>query len=94
MIEASPFEFVEMIRNDPENTISLPLYQECVARFGRLPLDWHFALRVESAVGGLFEVDNIVPMKSGLHMAALGKLASQLKNMPIGTPLRPVVEEE
>lgn len=80
-----PSEFFKMIAEDPDGTISLSLYRESVARFGPLPLDSHFAFRVETALGGATTVENIIPMRALQHMAALGQIARQVKDVPNGT---------
>jgi hypothetical protein len=80
-----PSEFLEMIAEDPEGTVSLSLYEACVARFGSLPLNAHFALRVEAALGGEMTAENVVPMPAREHMAALAHIARQVKDVPIGT---------
>jgi hypothetical protein len=84
-----PSEFLDMVSEDPENTISLGFYRACVARYGELPLGKHFAMRVESALGGQLAVDNVVPMDALEHMRALAHIAGQLRTVPIGSPLRP-----
>ena len=80
-----PAEFLQMIVDDPENTIWLSLYQACVEQYGDLSLRRHFALCVESALGGKMSVENVRPMDSLEHMRALAEIAEQIRDVPIGT---------
>lgn len=82
-----PGDFLRMVREDPEETISMVLYRACVARYGELPPRQHFAMRVEAALGGKFDVENIVPMDALEHMRALSQIALQIHSVPIGTTL-------
>ena len=88
-VGVSPAEFLEMIIADPEETISLRLYQQCVGRYGELQLRQHFAFRVELAVGGSPEVNNIVVMTAAEHMVALASIALQIREIPLKSQLTP-----
>lgn len=85
MLDMGPREFIEAIIEDPDETISLGLYSECLKKHGPLPTRSHFVLRVESALGGEMNVGNIVPGPALAHMRALGKLAQQLRRVLLGT---------
>ena len=80
-----PAEFLQMIVDDPQNSLWLPLYQACVEQYGPLSLRQHFALRIESALGGKMSVENVMPIDSQEHMGALAEIAEQIRDVPNGT---------
>jgi hypothetical protein len=88
-LQVSPHEFLSMIAKNPDNTVSLSLYEACCARFGPLALGRHFAFKVETALGGKAELGNVSPMDALEHMVALGKIATQIGNAEIGTAFLP-----
>lgn len=89
-----PDDFYEMIARDPEGTISLSTYLGAVGLHGKPSPVEHFALRIETAVGGKFSPDNMVIMDADSHLRALGKIALQVSGMPIGTRVTTVRVDE
>jgi hypothetical protein len=71
----TPADFLSLVVADPADTISLPLYEACVKRFGRIALGQHCAFKVEIAAGGSLDADNVLPMDAWIHMKGLGKVA-------------------
>ncbi len=82
-------EFFEAISLDPEGTISAETYRAADRQIGPLTLREHFAMRVETAVGGKFNCDNMIRMDSIEHMRACGSVAQQIRRTPIGTSFKP-----
>jgi len=83
----SPADLLSAILTDPDNTISLAFYRACEQRFGPISSRSHYAFQVELAAGGAQAVENVVVMDAFEHMKALGQIALQLHDVPIGTPL-------
>ncbi len=88
-LEADPEQFFRAIIAEPDSTIWLGFYSRCVMALGKPSPKQHFALKVESAVGGEHTTDNVLVMDATTHMRALGQLAHQIRDVPIGTPLEP-----
>lgn len=85
----SLMEFFEVIRDDPDGTVSAGLYARAEEALGHLPLREHFAFKIETALGGEPVVENIARMASVEHMRACGHIAQQIKGMPLGTQVSP-----
>jgi hypothetical protein len=72
-------EFLARIVAKPEETISYDTFQRARKALGSVGLHEHLACRVETALGGRFDVENLVVMNAYDHMVALGKIAVQLR---------------
>lgn len=88
-IGLSRAEFVRAVIDDPDGTVSLHQYRKAVSALGRPSLREHLAMKVETAVGGEFSSDNMIRMPSISHMRALGLLALQIADVPVGTGFTP-----
>ena len=82
-------EFYGIIADDPDGTISLAFYSQCVSVLGRPLLEQHFAFKVETALGGALEANNVSILDRIEHYRALGSIARQIHNVPVGTPFIP-----
>lgn len=80
--------FFSAIEIDPVSTIRSDLYEEARLKLGGLSESQNYALKVEAALGGNFCVDNMYICDRLKHAIALGEIACQIKNMPIGTRLK------
>jgi hypothetical protein len=78
-------EFYRLIKQDPDGTINYSLYRQAVEKLGELSLGQHFAFKIELALGGQLDVDNVVMMDATEHMNMLGKLAQRISGLPVGT---------
>ena len=86
-------EFLERVLEDPDGTISLDFYLSARDALGAANAAHHYALQVETALGGELAVDNLLLMDSVMHMRSLGKIAQQLRDIPEGTAIRSVTKE-
>lgn len=88
-LNVSKDEFLEDIHSNPDETLSLGIFNEACLKLGRLKIDEHFAMKVELSLGGEFSVNNMFIMKSIDHMNSLYKISEQIKNDQIGTVYTP-----
>lgn len=77
-------EFFSMILEDPNSTINLDLYRDAAREIGAIGPQQHFAFKVETALGGLVALDNLMIMDADEHMRGLGALAQQIHDVPAG----------
>jgi hypothetical protein len=82
-------EFYGIISDDPDGTIGLAFYRQCVSALGRPLLEEHFAFKVETALGGALETKNVSILNRIDHYRALGSIARQIHNVPVGTAFIP-----
>jgi hypothetical protein len=72
-------EFYEQLAADPDLAIGLQIYRQAVQLLGRPQLDQHFAMVIETALGGRFTADNLRIVNAADHMVTLAGLAHQLR---------------
>jgi hypothetical protein len=77
-------EFYELVKKDPEGTVNLSLYQDATKKLGPLAPEEHFAFKIETALGGPLTVENVLKMKAADHMRSLGKIAREIRDIPVG----------
>ncbi len=85
--------FLHLIVEDPEATIHIDLFKQAVRKFGKLQPDETFALKVETALGGQLDIENLYKEQQVKYLVALGKLARQLQAMELGDRITSVEQE-
>lgn len=86
-LDIDEHEFFSLIAKDPDGTINLDLYQAAVQKLGQINQNQHFAFKVETAMGGLVALDNLMIMDADEHMRSLGAIAQQIRNIQPGTKI-------
>jgi hypothetical protein len=87
-------EFYTMIKEDPERTINISLYNDAEKKLGKIKSNEHFSFKVELSLGGELSVDNLVITDEVSHMRQLGKIAQQILQLPVGTEINKVELEK
>jgi hypothetical protein len=85
--------FLEVIADDPDETISYGLFRDALSVLGPLELSEHLAFRVETALGGELSVNNLQKMDALIHMRASGKIAQQIAGLAVGDKIDRAVLE-
>jgi hypothetical protein len=85
--------FYRVILEDPGETIHADLFNQAVKKFGKLLPDETFALKIETALGGQLDVENLYKMPQVTYLIALGKIAQQLHGMNPGDQITSVESE-
>lgn len=83
-------EFLAAVLEDPDDLVDQKLFEACVARFGQLTPDRHFAFIREIVLGGERSADNIEVLDAAEHMAALASMSRQIASAKPGTRIRDV----
>ena len=89
-LEVPVATFFELIVQDPDATIHIDLFNQAVAKFGKLRPDETFALKIETALGGQLDVENLYKEQQVKYLIALGKIAKQLQGMNLGDQITSV----
>jgi hypothetical protein len=85
--------FLDLILADPDATIHFELFKQAVKQFGKLLPDETFALKIETALGGQLDLENLYKMQQMTYLIALGKIAQQLSGMNPGDRITSVDRE-
>lgn len=80
-------EFFGIIAEDPDGTINRCFFEKALIALGKPSIKQDFAFKVEIALGGQISIDNLYICDRNKHLSGLGKVARQIKNMPLGTKI-------
>lgn len=73
--------------DNANNWLAIKLVDQCVARGITLGPNECYAYKIPPLLGGVYEVDNLVPTDLSVHYSLLAQIYIQTRDLPVGTKI-------